>query len=413
MYTFSASGLCMKVKRLREDFVVEEISDFPISSGDFSVYCLEKSGIGTPEAIAEVLRCWNLPRASISYGGLKDRHASTSQTITIHRGPTQALKQRNFTLAYLGNAPREFRASDIAANHFRIALRNLSSDAARRMLENLGTVAHGFPNYFDDQRFGSLGETGQFVAHPWCLCDYERALFLAIAEANSHDAPREREQKEILRNLWGDWSACKAKLDRSHRRSIVTFLADHPTDFRRAIALVRKDLRSIYVAAFQSQIWNETVGLLWQERLGENNLQVVLGTAGPLYFPKALTPQLADSLSTKSIPLPSARQHQWPEEIRPLLDRVLSRYSLTLNQIRLKYPRDTFFSKGNRAILIKPQKLAGNLAPDELGPSGRVKLCIEFSLDRGCYATMLLKWLESLPHGVSDETLPQARCASE
>ncbi len=85
--------------------------------------------------------------------------------------------------------------------------------------------------------------------------DYERALYLAIAEANSHDRPREKEQKEILRQLWGNWLECKAKLDRSHRRSIVTYLVDHPTDFKaRALALLRSDLRSIYMAGISEVI---------------------------------------------------------------------------------------------------------------------------------------------------------------
>lgn len=77
----------MKVKRLREDFVVREVTQFPLSGGHFSTYVLEKNGLGTPEAIQEIIKVWNLPRNQISYGGLKDRHAITSQTITIFRGP--------------------------------------------------------------------------------------------------------------------------------------------------------------------------------------------------------------------------------------------------------------------------------------------------------------------------------------
>ncbi|MCC6511527.1 MAG: tRNA pseudouridine(13) synthase TruD, partial [Pirellulaceae bacterium] len=55
----------MKLKRLREDFVVHEVSDFPLDGGPFAVYRLDKRGIGTPEAIAEVLKFWNLPRRAV------------------------------------------------------------------------------------------------------------------------------------------------------------------------------------------------------------------------------------------------------------------------------------------------------------------------------------------------------------
>ncbi len=77
--------------------------------------------------------------------------------------------------------------------------------------------------------------------------DYEKALFLAIAEGNVHDRPREKEQKAALRENWGNWSECKELLDRSHRRSIVTYLVDHPTDFKRALALLRPDQKHLHV----------------------------------------------------------------------------------------------------------------------------------------------------------------------
>lgn len=382
----------MKLKRLREDFVVHEVSDFPLSSGPFAVYRLDKSGIGTPEAIAEILKVWNIPRRAVGYGGLKDRHAVTTQTITLFKGPQRSLEQRGFELEYLGQAPREFHAKDIIANRFEVTLRDLAPSQAEHSQSLLPAVAAGVPNYFDDQRFGSLGESGQFVAQPWCMGDYERALYLAIAEANVHDRPREREQKEILRKLWGDWNECKQRLDRSHRRSIVTYLVDHPTDFRRALALLRSDLRSIYMAAFQSYLWNEVVSQWLQQNLPSGSWYTKHGAAGELTFWSQPTAEIIGALADREIPLPSARQHQWPEDIALLLDRVLQPLGMERHQIRVKYPRDTFFSKGSRRVLLKPEGLAGTLADDELA-AGRQKLLLSFTLPRGAYATMIVKCL--------------------
>lgn len=94
-------------------------------------------------------------------------------------------------------------------------------------------MASGVPNYFDDQRFGSLGQSGEFIAVPWCRGDYERALWLALADPNEHDRPEDRKEKQLLRDRWGDWLGLKTDMPRGSRRSIVTFLVDHPTDFRR------------------------------------------------------------------------------------------------------------------------------------------------------------------------------------
>ncbi|MFO1063878.1 MAG: tRNA pseudouridine(13) synthase TruD [Pirellulales bacterium] len=394
----------MKLKRLREDFVVDEISDFRIDGGPFAVYRLEKSGIGTPEAISEILKVWNIPRRAVGYGGLKDRHAVTSQHISLFRGPQRNMEQRGFRLTFLGQAKREFHAKDILANRFRITLRSLTDAQSQQMLAMLSTLRQGVPNYFDDQRFGSLGESGQFVAEPWCRTDYERALFLAMAEPNPHDRPREREQKDILRRFWGDWNKCKDLLDRSHRRSIVTYLVDHPTDFKRAVALIRIDLRSLYVAAFQSHLWNELACKWWRKFLPPEHLEAVQGRAGELLFFRNLPEGALTSWQDAELPLPSARQHTWPDGALELLNESLSKFEMDYKQIRLKYPRDTFFSKGSRSLLVRPEDLQGNVAADELSPGGLKKLELSFSLARGSYATMVVKVLShSLDREWEDE----------
>ena len=394
----------MKVKRLREDFIVREMTQFPVPGGPHATYLLEKAGLGTPEAIQEIIKCWNLSRSQIGYGGLKDRHAVTSQTITIYRGPERDIEQRSFTLTYIGQAPREFGAKDIESNAFEITLRGLRADKVEAIEKACATLAAGIPNYFDDQRFGSLGASRQFVAQPWCLGDYERALFLMIAEENTHDRPRERAQKEILRKHWGDWIECKRILDRSHRRSIVTYLCDHPTDFRRALALVRIDLRSIYVAAFQSQLWNQVVAQWWRNQLPESQLLKVQGAGSELVFPAVMNAELVAKARRLQIPLPSARQKDWHPEIGALLDAVLTQYSMQRHEIRLKYPRDTFFSKGVRDVMLMPKGLKWHRDLDEVvGRDDVFKLKLDFSLLRGQYATMLIKFLDTVSHGaVSD-----------
>ncbi len=225
-----------------------------------------------------------------------------------------------------------------------------------------------------------------------------------IAEENTHDRPREREQKEILRKLWGNWLECKRVLDRSHRRSIVTYLCDHPTDFRRALALVRIDLRSIYVAAFQSQLWNQVVARWWQKQLPDDKLLRVQGAGSELIFPASMDAELAARARRLQVPLPSARQKDWAPDIGELLDSVLTEYSMQRHEIRLKYPRDTFFSKGVRDVLLLPQGLKWQQGQDEVaGREDVFKLKLDFSLLRGQYATMLIKFLDVVSQGaVSD-----------
>lgn len=385
----------MKLKSLPEDFEVEEQSDFPLDGGEFSVYLLTKRSLGTPEAITAICERWRLPRRVISYGGLKDKHALTRQWLTIRRGPRRDLREESLWLTYQGQASRPFGPQDIAANQFQIVIRNLTENSAAQIVDEQSSVAQfGIPNYYDDQRFGSLGESGEFIARPWCLGDFERALWLALAEPNLHDRPNDRDEKEIIRRLWGDWSECKMALRKSSRRSIITYLADHPVGFREAFVLQRQDLRSLWLAAFQSDLWNRCLAAKLLEVVRSAPFKSVsLATADVPFFCHRLAPVEVEQLDNLVLPLPSARLHLEPGPLKDLYERVAAEQEISLRELRVKYPRDSFFSKGERAAVVKPRDLRIDLSgPDDLN-AGRRRVTLQFELPRGSYATILIKRL--------------------
>jgi len=398
----------MKLKSAPEDFRVDERTLVQATDGPFALYRLSKCGIGTPEAIHEILHRWNLPRNRISYGGLKDRHAQTTQHISIHRGPRTGFSERSFSVEYLGQIPRPFAAKDIQCNRFAIRLRGIEKSRCAELDRRLEeTKEAGIINYFDDQRFGSLGASGDLIGVAWCKGDYERALYLAMAEHNSHDRPREREQKEILRDYWGQWDKCKSLLDRSHHRSIITYLVDHPTDFKRAVALIRQDLRGIYLSAFQSWVWNRWLSACIVRLHGEYTCGWLPSRCGPLALPNLQEPELRARWApwTKmQLPLPSARERHWPPDTEELLESVLAPQGMSVREMRLKFPRDTFFSKGERSVALQPTSIDSHWE-DAGENSQRCHWCLRFDLPRGAYATMAIRqWtLESIEEDLEGE----------
>ncbi|AMV35587.1 tRNA pseudouridine synthase D [Pirellula sp. SH-Sr6A] len=386
----------MKLKSQPDDFQVEEMTNVRPSRGAFAFYRLEKRGIGTPEAVSAILRDWNLPRHSLSYGGLKDRHAVTSQYLTIHKGPSLNHEDRSYRLDYLGQIPHPYHARDIQANRFEICLRNLTHEEHGVIERRCDTVGHfGVVNYFDDQRFGSIGFSGDLIGASWCKGDYERTLFLAMAEENPHDRGREREQKELMRTHWGEWIHLKQVLDRSHRRSVVTYLCDHPTDFKRAVALIRQDMRSIYLAAFQSWVWNRWLSALIDAALPEDCRIAIPSKCGLLSIPHVASPSgpipsSVRELQRLELPLPSARQKDWDPATLPTLEAILSELGMEIREMRLKYPRDTFFSKGIRQAWLKPHGFQTKWESDELH-NRKLALRLSFELPKGCYATMVVR----------------------
>ena len=251
----------MKLRRHPEDFQVTEVNTLPLQTqGPFAAYRLQKRSLTTLDALDRIGRTWGIPRRHLTHAGLKDRHAATTQTITIRGGPPQAWESEEVTLTYLGQAPRATTAQDIVSNAFRIVIRSMALHEIAKATEALHEVAvEGFANYFDDQRFGSLPPSQEFIAAAWIRGDYERALWLAFAEPLKKDSSRERNQKAVLREHWRDWTTCKTSLRNSHARSIVTYLCDHPEDFRGAWARVKSSLRGLWLSAFQSHLWNGIV----------------------------------------------------------------------------------------------------------------------------------------------------------
>jgi tRNA pseudouridine13 synthase len=392
----------MKLKRLPGDFCVEEQISLPLGRGPFALYKLSKRSLGTLEAVAAIGRKWTLPANRIAFAGLKDRHAATSQYITIRGGPTRGISQTNLQVDYLGQVERPIHASDIIANQFDIVARDLDEAATLAATVSLADIAAGgLPNYFDDQRFGSVGDSAEFIAKPWCLGNYERAVWLALADPNVHDRVIDRAEKALLQSHWGDWRTCVERLRPSVRGDVALHLARQPADFKRAIAAFPHPIRSLWLAAFQSHLWNQVLARVIHHKIDPDQLKTHQIGRSRVPFWGRLGEEQRRWLQNILLPLPSARLNLENDSLRSLYDEVMAAEGLELRQVRVKYPRDTFFSKGDRPALFQPGNLTHSLASDDIYP-GHKKLLLKFSLPRGCYATILIKRLFGNVPGMDD-----------
>lgn len=383
----------MKLKQRPNDFRVDEVCvSSPGTQGDYSLYLLEKTGWTTPDAVQAICRRWRIDRRRLSYGGLKDRHASTRQHLTILHGPERNLQHERITLTYLGKLTRPFGPGDITSNRFEIVLRAMSTDEVARATLALRDLAKtGVPNYFDDQRFGSVGEPPEFVAKEMVFGRFERALWLALAAPYEYDTAMARQEKHVLAECWGNWSECKSRLKKGHARSLVDYLVTHPTDFKGAVARLRPDLQGLYLSAYQSYLWNRMLARWLIESLGPDNLAWITLKLGHYPVPVHLPEDWQERWQQLMLPLPSARLKStpdvpWAKSVEPVLEEE----GLTLATLKIKGLQKPFFSKGERMGCIMPRNLSHTTMSDDLNP-GRQQLALTFELPRGCYATMLVK----------------------
>ena len=391
----------MKLKQQPEDFQVEELTDLvPAEQGPFAFYRLEKRGWSTPDALQAIRRRWQLDLRRLSYGGLKDKHAHTVQYLTIFHGPQRRLTHHGVSLEYLGQVAEPYTSQHIRANRFRITLRALTAGEltfAQQALEEVR--GEGVPNYFDDQRFGSVArQGGDFVARALVLGRYEEALRLALTAPYEFDRAPQKREKEVLLAHWGDWAVLKDKLPRGHARSLVDYLAHHPDDFRGAVARLRPDLRGLYLSAFQSYLWNQMLALWLRQHCRPEQLLTVNLRLGEAPMHRALDEEPRAELSQLRLPLPSARLHLDPADPGMILmQTILDQESLKVEQLKLKGLREMFFSKGDRAALCLPSGLTHEAGLDEKHP-GRHQLVLAFELPRGAYATLVVKRIFGIGH---------------
>jgi tRNA pseudouridine13 synthase len=389
----------VKIKQRPEDFTVAELDRFEISkTGPFSLYRLEKWDIGTIEAIQNLAKKWDLPRSKISFGGLKDRHAKTEQVISIQGGPERDFEGSAFRVKYLGRSRDPITRASFHGNRFEIVVRHLAE------IPDLEPVRRfGLPNYFDDQRFGSLrGTGGEFIGRALVRGENEKALRLALASPSGEDRKKDRDLKSTMRDRWGDWTKLRNELPPSVERTVAGYLADHPGAFGFAFELLDQNLRILYVSAYQSYLWNRALTEILKKLPDTFEVDYA---AGRHVFYRSLDAATHDRLAELAIPLitPSQKFEGEPSEA---MARVLAEEKVEPRMFRLKKLRKTFFGKGMRDAIVAPAGQKAVPGEDELN-KGRKKLTLSFELPKGSYATILIKRLFheplSMEEGESEE----------
>jgi tRNA pseudouridine13 synthase len=383
----------MIIKQQPDDFHVEELADVVAGThGAFGFYRLEKTGWTTPDALAVLRRRWKIDLRRVSYGGLKDRHAHTRQYFTIFHGPHRNLKQQGIAVTWLGQVTEPYASQHIRGNRFRLVVRRLSeADVAAAGVALEEIRACGVPNYFDDQRFGSVGSGGGFMARHLLFGRYEEALRRAMTAPYAFDRASDKQEKSLLRKHWGNWAELKERLPRGHAHRLVSYLAAHPGDFSGAVTRLRPELRGLYLSAYQSHLWNRMLAAWLRAHIPAEQLIEAPLKLGGVPMPRRLTPDQLQALVELQLPLHSARIRLDDADPRkPYYDQVRAEDGVAIDQFKLKGLREVFFSKGQRAAWCMPAELQWEPSPDETH-RGHQKLLLRFELSRGSYATLLVK----------------------
>ena len=230
-------------------------------------FTLYKENKDTTECMSKLARILGMNPNALQFAGTKDKRGVTTQRVNAHRllpsKLAHAMAKHPFgdqiVVGNLSFEDRPLRLGQHGGNRFTIVLRDVSGTGEAELEAALAALdATGFINYFGLQRFGN---SEAFATHRLGIGllknDYQQVLEMILAPREG-----ERPDERAVRDVWTSTQDAAAALKilprhMSVERSVLEGIARHgKTDAQACLMRIPRSLRSMYLHAFQSLVFN-------------------------------------------------------------------------------------------------------------------------------------------------------------
>lgn len=204
------------IRHCPEDFIVDEISGIePDGEGEHVLLQIRKRNSNTDWLAKQLARLASVAAKDVSYAGLKDRQAVTTQWFSVRLAGRDepdwtALNSDNIEILQVHRHQRKLRRGALKGNRFELLIRELFCDPAglESRLERIKQL--GVPNYFGEQRFGiegsNLAQARAMFEGKRIKSRHQRSMYLSAARSQlfNHVLSQRVKQRSWNQAIAGD-----------------------------------------------------------------------------------------------------------------------------------------------------------------------------------------------------------------
>ncbi len=368
----------MLIKQSPKSFIVDEIYDLEQlkqekgESGNYSYFILKKTNLTTQQALISIASRLKIPSKRFHYCGIKDKVAITTQLISLQNSNEEfaqiVLKSiegsEDIELEYLGQFNNRLNLSNNLGNRFTIKIDDLSEEEIE-MIKNKKSEFKVL-NCFQSQRFGICQNT-HIIGLLLIQNNIKDALFEVLRSLPSKYLHEFEEYLELIQKIHIDYDELSIEeLSNNFKqileilpnflngyKSCIKHLIHHPKDVSGAFRTIPKKIRTLYVHAFQSAIFNELLIQNQGEILSVEHLYLV-----------------GYDLDEKDL--------MYNEMIE-----ILNRLGLNLEKLKLQHMPELSLEKTQKEIF----SIVKNFSSTQVEESS---IQVSFDLGKGAYATQVI-----------------------
>jgi tRNA pseudouridine13 synthase len=409
-YASTTAGAGEELKERAEDFRVQEISAYPVPDpeGPFTVLRVASRNWEQHELAQRIAQVLRLPPHAIDWAGTKDRRAIAERLFSYRGPPPERLDLPNVEVKEVYRA----RSGLVLGHHYgnvfeiRVPVRGMEPglaqarwDETRTQLAELG----GVPNLFGLQRFGEVRPVTHEVGRWIVRGDVARAVDVYLtAGPGDTDGPG----SEARRSYAEHRDAARALREFPPNFRFERTLLDHLARGQppsRALRALSRELRMLFVHAYQSLLFNRWVSARWAAGLslsvpepGDHLLRIARDGTVPGNVPVPVTednlPECRElthrGRAQVAGPLIGFETEILPGAPGEITSRILREEAVQVSDFRLPQLPEVASRGSFRPLLVPlpPIGLRRN-EDDDRGPS----VSFTFALPKGAYATILLR----------------------